>query len=56
MRKIETKKLSNGLLIATDFVQDFNSAVAMLVCRTGSRNEDEKNNGVSHFLEHMAIK
>lgn len=56
MRKIETTKLSNGLLIATDFVQDFNSAVAMLVCRTGSRNEDETNNGVSHFLEHMAFK
>jgi len=23
---------------------------------TGSRNETEKNNGVAHFLEHMAFK
>ncbi len=56
MKKIETTKLSNGLLIATDFVEDFNSAVAILIVKTGSRNENSKNNGISHFLEHMAFK
>ncbi len=56
MKNIQTTRLDNGLLIATDFVEDFNSAVAILMVKTGSRNENEKNNGVSHFLEHMAFK
>ena len=24
--------------------------------KTGSRNEDDKNNGISHFLEHLMFK
>lgn len=49
-------KLDNGLLVTTDQVQDFHSAVAILVVKTGSINESESNNGISHFMEHMAFK
>lgn len=32
------------------------SATVCIWVKTGSRNEDKKTNGISHFLEHMAFK
>ena len=34
----------------------FESATAMVMVGAGSRYENRKNNGISHFLEHMAFK
>jgi processing peptidase subunit beta len=47
--------LDNGLRVATE---DSGSATATvgLWIDAGSRYETEKNNGVAHFLEHMAFK
>ncbi len=49
-------KLSNGLPILVVERKDFESASVILICKTGSRNEIRKNNGISHFLEHMFFK
>ena len=54
--KVKISKLSNGLRIATDYMSDVESVSVSIWVKTGSRNEDEKSNGISHFLEHMAFK
>lgn len=48
-------RLANHMRVTTD-TMSFESAVVMVIVKTGSRNENEKNNGISHFLEHMAFK
>lgn len=47
--------LKNGLRVATEDTGIPTATVGMWI-DTGSRYEDEKNNGVAHFLEHMAFK
>lgn len=37
-------------------MKDLKSATALVLVGTGSRYEDEKNNGIAHFLEHMFFK
>jgi predicted Zn-dependent peptidase len=54
--KIKISKLDNGLRVTTDYMKDVESVSVSIWVDTGSRNEIEKNNGVSHFLEHMAFK
>lgn len=54
MRKITT--LNNGLRIATDSMNDIESVAISFWVGAGSRNETKENNGISHFLEHMAFK
>lgn len=49
-------KLSNGLIVASEHMASIESASVGVYVRTGSRAENEKNNGVAHFLEHMAFK
>ena len=46
----------NGLTIATDTAHDFESVTLSILVKNGSRNESKENNGISHFLEHMAFK
>ena len=46
----------NGLVVATDKAEDFESVTLSILVKSGSRNENEQNNGISHFLEHMAFK
>lgn len=48
--------LSNGLRILTIPMPSFESATALVMVGAGSRYETKKNNGISHFLEHMAFK
>eukprot|EP00741_Cyanophora_paradoxa_P002140 tig00000553_g2075.t1 len=49
--------LPNGLRVATERTPSINSTVSVGVwVDAGSRFETEKNNGVAHFLEHMAFK
>lgn len=48
--------LANGLRILTIPMPSFESATVLVLVGAGSRYETAKNNGVSHFLEHMAFK
>jgi len=47
--------LNNGLRVASED-SDAPTATIGVWIDAGSRNENEKNNGVAHFLEHMAFK
>lgn len=53
---IERYTLSNGVRVVTDQIKDFRSVAVGLWFDTGSVNENEKNNGISHFIEHMLFK
>lgn len=48
--------LSNGLLVVLVPEPRVHRAVASLYLRVGSRFEDKRTNGVSHFLEHMLFR
>lgn len=48
--------LKNGLRVILSPVQEVESATTLLMVGAGSRYETKKNNGISHFLEHMAFK
>ncbi len=50
------KVLKNGLRIITVPMPGFESATVMVMVGAGSRYETPQNNGISHFLEHMAFK
>lgn len=54
--KYTRKVLKNGLKAITIPMPSFESATAMIMVGAGSRYETRKNNGISHFLEHMAFK
>lgn len=46
----------NGLRLITIPMPSFESATVMAMVGAGSRYETRENNGISHFLEHMAFK
>lgn len=48
--------LSNGLRVLTIPMPSFESATVLVMVGAGSRYETKDNNGISHFLEHMAFK
>jgi len=50
------KVLKNGLRIITIPMPSFESATVLTMVGAGSRYETRQNNGISHFLEHMAFK
>lgn len=50
------KKLANGLDIIGEVNRDAQSAAVGFFVRTGARDENDKINGVSHYLEHMLFK
>ena len=54
--KAQITTLKNGLRIAVDELKDVETVCVGVFVNTGSRNEDENTNGISHFLEHMAFK
>ncbi len=49
-------KLDNGLRMIVEDIPAFRSVSFGIWVKTGSRNETELNNGVSHFIEHMLFK
>jgi len=49
-------ELNNGLTLVTNRMPNMESMAIGIWIKTGSRNEDEKNSGISHFLEHMLFK
>ena len=48
--------LNNGLRIITVPMIDNPSVTVLVMVEAGSKYEDQKNNGLSHFLEHMVFK
>ncbi len=48
--------LPTGLKLLTVPLPSLESAIITVWVKTGSRNEDLKVNGISHFLEHMVFK
>ena len=53
---ITTHTLSNGLRIAVDEMPELKTASIIVRVNAGTRNEKEEENGIAHFLEHMAFK
>lgn len=48
--------LPNGLRIITAPIKDSPTATALVLVEAGSKYEDKRINGLSHFLEHMCFK
>ncbi|MFC6644049.1 M16 family metallopeptidase [Granulicella cerasi] len=56
LRDIRSTTLPNGLLVLTERMSHLRSVSMGVWLDTGSRDEDEITNGISHFLEHMVFK
>jgi len=48
--------LSNGLRVATEFLPGVETVAVALSVGVGARYENDRENGISHLLEHMAFK
>jgi predicted Zn-dependent peptidase len=53
---VELTELDGGLRVVTEAVPSVRSVALGLWVRTGSRDEDQPQAGVSHFLEHLLFK
>ncbi|MFC1888918.1 M16 family metallopeptidase [Thermodesulfobacteriota bacterium] len=53
---IQKTILSNELRVVTKHLPGLNSATVIVLVGAGSRLEEKKENGISHFLEHMFFK
>lgn len=53
---VSYSKLKNGVRVLTVPMAGVESVTAMILCKTGSRNETVKQAGISHVLEHMVFK
>jgi predicted Zn-dependent peptidase len=49
-------RLSNGLRVVMEQIPTCRSVSFGIWVKTGSRNERDDNNGISHFIEHMLFK
>src|SRR6186997_209125 len=53
---VEITRLPSGLTVVTDAMPHLQSASLGVWVGAGSRDERSDENGISHFLEHMAFK
>lgn len=53
---INIKQLSNGITVVLETMPYLRSAALGIWIKVGSSNENEKNNGISHIIEHMLFK
>lgn len=53
---LKTHRLSNGLRIVTEHMPSMESASIGIWVQAGGRHERLEQNGIAHFLEHMAFK
>lgn len=53
---VEKTVLSNGLRIITEYMPESYSATVMIWIDAGPNFEQEKINGISHYIEHMLFK
>lgn len=56
MINYKKEKLNSGLRVITAPMKDTKAVTILVLIGAGSRNEQAKNNGVAHFLEHMFFK
>jgi predicted Zn-dependent peptidase len=56
LRNIRREVLSNGLTIITEQMDHIRSVSLGIWVESGSRHEDPRVNGISHFIEHMVFK
>jgi len=56
LRNIHRQVLSNGLTVISEEMKHIRSVSIGIWIKTGSRDEDPKRNGLSHFIEHMVFK
>jgi len=56
IRKIHRTVLPNGLILITEEMEHIRSVSIGIWVKTGSRNEETRSNGISHFVEHMVFK
>lgn len=54
--EFKSKILSNGLAIIGEVNKSAQSAAVGFFVKTGARDETDRTNGVSHFIEHMLFK
>ncbi|MEK7471116.1 MAG: pitrilysin family protein [Patescibacteria group bacterium] len=54
--KFSKKVLKNGLRVITVPMKDNPTATVLVLVEAGSKYEEKKVNGISHFLEHMCFK
>jgi len=54
--KVNYSKLKNGVRVLIVPIPGVESVTAMILCKTGSRNETVEQAGISHVLEHMVFK
>lgn len=54
--KPQVYTLKNGLTVMLVDTKTFPTLTTLLLVGAGSRYENEKNNGIAHFFEHMAFK
>ncbi len=50
------KKYDNGLRLIVHQIEGLMSVSSGILVKTGSRNESEEENGISHFIEHVMFK
>ena len=48
--------LDNGVKVLTEEIKEFKSATIGIWVHSGPKNENDKNRGISHFIEHMLFK
>lgn len=53
---VEKTILDNGLKIVTEKIESVKSVSVGIWIKTGSRNETDRQAGITHFLEHMLFK
>ncbi|BCJ95152.1 peptidase M16 [Anaerocolumna cellulosilytica] len=53
---VNRRKLSNGITVVLETMPYLRSAAFGIWVKVGSSNENEKNNGISHIIEHMLFK
>src|SRR6185503_3074102 len=54
--KFSKKVLKNGLTVVTIPMKDNPTVTVLVLVGAGSKYEEKKVNGISHFLEHMCFK
>src|SRR5713226_7093415 len=56
LRDIERTVLPNGVRVISERMPHVRSVSAGIWIGTGSREENEEDSGISHFIEHMVFK
>lgn len=56
LNNIEVTRLANGLRVVSEYLPHVNSFSLGFWVNVGSISENKKNNGITHFIEHMVFK